>query len=109
MTDKNMCKYMRGTVMCEPVRVCERENDRIVGAHAAATRCADAHKDLFTVSAPDDPPEDAGATANTHTNAHPHTDTHISPRPHISADTDTGCLRAPVRSIRKARFQTKQS
>lgn len=41
-------------------------------ARAPAEGFADAHKDLFTVSAPDDPPEDAGVTANTHTNTHPH-------------------------------------
>lgn len=33
-------------------------------------RLADAHEDLFTASAPDDPPEDEGLTANTSTNPH---------------------------------------
>lgn len=70
---------------------------------------ADAHEDLFTVRAPDDPPEDAGLIASTHTNTHPHTHTYVhrSSQPHVSADIDTGCLRSPVRNIRKARFQTK--
>lgn len=75
-------------------------------ARAPARGFADANKDLFTVSAPDDPPEDAGVAASTHTNTHPHGHTHTSSRPHISADIDTGGLKAPVRNIRKARFQT---
>lgn len=53
---------------CVCVCMCEREEKMIewYRARAPARGFADAHKDLFTVSAPDDPPEDAGVAANTH-------------------------------------------
>lgn len=63
-----------GVFMCRALcvwAVCKRENDR--RPHAPVKGFAEAHEDLLTVSAPDDPPEDAALTASTHTRAHTHT------------------------------------
>ena len=90
---RNMCECMGRSVyvpasLCVCVCVCvwvsERERERAekmtewYRARAPARGFADAHKDLFTVSAPDDPPEDAGVAANTHPHGHTHHSGHIS-------------------------------
>lgn len=80
---RNMCECMGRSVYvpaCVCVCMCEREEKMIewYRARAPARGFADAHKDLFTVSAPDDPPEDAGVAANTHPHWHTHHSGHIS-------------------------------
>ena len=91
---------------CLSVRLCvwERENERMVKSTWSSQGDLLLPTKICLQWAPNDPPEDAALTANTHTSTHPHG--HTSSQAHVSADIDTWCLRSPVRNIRTTRFQS---